>query len=327
MLCLVPPIAGFNRDNSLVDYCKYQLFGREVHTKSKPFDYRLTIVYLFFMKKQLIEYQCFRKLLIEVFRLGKVYRDAKGVYKTHELEDFAERIGVVGKGKIGRQTLVDHWKRTEIPSISKLNLYCRYCKEMKSEWCQVNTWAKLYRQYKEEEGLVEDIEITDKEKFVEDGDITDGEEEVIEEKIYGKEEKKVPPKRSLLITNVWYTSEEYSFWNFWRKTDEGVVKLDYNKKEIYFSSDKTEALTIRAMNVQNFFQAKMPGDISHSWVKIIYTDSTKLDTSGNKEAWFQPQPPKGTRGIANWVGGGGDFYKAIYDLIHDIDDDNNDDDE
>lgn len=104
------------------------------------------------------EYQCFRKLLEEVF---EIFSGRKEAYKKYGDADYQELVtdinNTLGSTQVQAPSIVTlkrHLNLKEkdgLPRISSLNLYCQYCMLKKSDWCKTDKWRLLVEANKNED--------------------------------------------------------------------------------------------------------------------------------------------------------------------------------
>lgn len=256
------------------------------------------------------EYQCFRKLLEEVFEVFSGEKEAYKNYVTKDYEELIKDLDEVLKPAQGPSitTLKSHLKlktRDNLPRITNLDLYCKYCRLKGSTWCKTDKWRLLLKENMNEGNVKEDKErkVNDekeeKVKEVNEGDV--------KEKNEGKTnntEKQKP------ITNIWYTSKPFKLRDFWRKNDEGSLFIEFDKKQIRFESQKTSSLLIKGSSISQIIHTKMPGDIANSWVRVIY----EMETNKPKQAWFQDKNKPS--GLSSMFGGSKKLYNLLYQLMN-----------
>ena len=167
-------------------------------------------------------------------------------------------------------------------------MYCNYCKNKGSKWCTVETWESLLKNYTKDLGIKKEVDINDL-----DTNISASKSSLSEQ---------------IVFTNVWYTPSSYSCWSFWRKAMEGVLYIDFDKKEIHFKAGGKFKLIIKRKKIKELIHTKMPGDISNNWSKVTYIEEDLLI---EKEAWFQDKSPS-VRGIGNLLGGGENLFQTLF---------------
>jgi len=94
------------------------------------------------------EYQCFRKLLEEVF---EIFSGRNKAYEKYGDADYQSLVDDLNKTLKSDQapsivTLKRHLNLKEtdrLPRISTLNLYCKYCSLKGSNWCKTDRWHLL----------------------------------------------------------------------------------------------------------------------------------------------------------------------------------------
>ena len=241
------------------------------------------------------EYQCFRKLLEEVF---EVFSGRKEAYKMYGDADYKELIKdlnqVLQSGQsLSITTLKSHLKLKEtskgFPRISNLNLYCKYCKLKGSDWCQTEKWHLLLEENKastEEENKASTEE---------------------ENKGNAKEEK-IKKVKNAIFTHVWYTAKVFKRWSIRTKDNEGVLFVEFDKQQMRFESEITNLL-IKSSDIEQVLLTKMPNDIANSWVRVIY----KNKKSETITIWFQDKSK--ASGLSSMFGGSKELYKLLYHLM------------
>lgn len=234
-----------------------------------------------------IEYQCFTRLIEEVFKCAQLLKKDTP-YTTHELNKLLSDLQntVVG-GTIAISTLRNHLKIQEtakLPRNNTLTIYCQYCRLKDSTWCRTDNWHQLLEQFSPPSPNNEPVQPI----------VTSS--------------KRMP--EPTIFVNVWYRSEPYKFWDFWRSSDEGVLFIDFGQQEIRFESVKTPSLTISKQSIVQLIHDKMPGDPSNSWSRLLYTARSNDKQVLKHEAWFQ-EKSTAIRGFDNLVGGGEALYKKL----------------